>query len=160
MEEQKLRSELKSTQNLITKVHNLINKNDYIPVPFEKLKMKKLTNQEYQTIFQYMSQTTEGQKLLLKSHKKDINSLEDLAGVIYFLRVTVNSKRPPEVGFRFRSYSDSHYTSEDRDNPIACKVREFPTNNKKEIFRLYHFYKGKKFKKRKLKNEDMKNEIF
>jgi len=101
-----------------------------------------------------MNNSEAKKRLVLKTHKMVSNILE-LAGELYFLKVPKSFKKPPSVGFRFRSYTDSHYTSEDRDNPIACKVREFPSESEDEVYRLYHFYKGKKSKKRKREDELM-----
>jgi len=127
--EKKLKNNLGRTQSSIRKLQKLIQKNNESSLPYslENIDSKKLSNEDYERVYDYMMNNSEAKKrLVLKTHKMVSNILE-LAGELYFLKVPKSFKKPPSVGFRFRSYTDSHYTSEDRDNPIACKVREFPS---------------------------------
>jgi hypothetical protein len=65
-------------------------------------------------------------------------------GKMYFLYVEKKVRKPPKVGFPFRCYADSHYTSLDRQSPVICKVKEWPSSTEAEkVWRLYHFYCGK-----------------
>jgi len=146
-----MKNNLFHTQSSIRKLQKLIQKNNESTLPYslDNIEAKKLSNEEYEKVYDYMINSKEGRKKLLQKTHKMVTHLHELSGMIYFLKVPKSNKKPPTVGFRFRSYSDSHYTSEDRDNPIACKVREFPSENEEEVYRLYHFYKGKKSKKKK-----------
>jgi hypothetical protein len=92
-----------------------------------------------------------------------------IAGVIYFINVDKTTKKPPKVGHPFRyvlrvcvvsqrknilhtdvplltitlrCYSESHYSSVNREQPIICKVKEWPCDDVK-CWRLYHYYLGK-----------------
>jgi hypothetical protein len=71
-----------------------------------------------------------------------------IAGVIYFINVDKTTKKPPKVGHPFRCYSESHYSSVNREQPIICKVKEWPCDDVK-CWRLYHYYLGKTGRPRK-----------
>lgn len=123
----------------------------------EHRKNKKLHPLTYDALYRAIAGNYDGtrEKYMLNEHPQ-VNSLNELPGMVYFLQVQKGSRKPPHVGFPFRSYSDSHYTSVDRDTPIICKVKEWPVDNDaKNIWRLYHYYLGnKKRAPRKRKRAD------
>jgi hypothetical protein len=123
----------------------------------EHKKNKKLHPLTYDALYRALVGNIDGtrEKYLLNEHPQ-VGSLTELPGMVYFLLVAKGSRKPPHVGFPFRSYSDSHYTSVDRDTPIICKVKEWPVDNDpKNIWRLYHYYLGnKKRAPRKRKRAD------
>lgn len=123
----------------------------------EHRKNKKLHPLTYDALYRAICANHDGtrEKYLMNEHPQ-VSSLTDLPGMVYFLQVAKGSRKPPHVGFPFRSYSDSHYTSVDRDTPIICKVKEWPVDNDpKNIWRLYHYYLGnKKRAPRKRKRAD------
>lgn len=86
---------------------------------------KKLSNQAYTTLYEYLLEEIKQGKtpeLLYKEHPQ-VDDLRGLPGTIYFLKVQKGTRRPPRIGFQFRSYSECHYTTVDRENPIICKVK-------------------------------------
>jgi hypothetical protein len=91
---------------------------------FANKKTKKLHPETYEQLFFSVVEDVGAtrQDYLLPQHPR-VEGLLDLAGTIYFLSVAKNAKKPPQVGFPFRSYSDSHYTSVDRSTPVICKVK-------------------------------------
>jgi hypothetical protein len=123
----------------------------------EHRRIKKLHPLTYDALYRSITANIEGirEKYLLNEHPQVI-TLAELPGRVYFLQVAKGSRKPPHVGFPFRSYSDSHYTSVDRENPVICKVKEWPVDNDpKNIWRLYHYYLGnKKRAPRKRKRAD------
>lgn len=123
----------------------------------EHRRIKKLHPLTYDALYRAIIANVEGarEKYLLNEHPQ-VDTLADLPGRVYFLQVAKGSRKPPHVGFPFRSYSDSHYTSVDRENPVICKVKEWPVDNDpKNIWRLYHYYLGnKKRAPRKRRKDD------
>lgn len=88
---------------------------------------KKLSSQTYYHLFEFtMDEISHGRKphFVLSEHPK-ISNLDDLPGKIYFLKVHKGSRRPPHIGHSFRSYSDCHYSTINREKPIICKVKVF-----------------------------------
>lgn len=86
---------------------------------------KKLSNQAYTRLYEYLiEEINQGKtpELLYKEHPQ-VDDLRGLPGTIYFLKVQKGTRRPPRIGFQFRSYSECHYTTVDRENPIICKVK-------------------------------------
>ena len=123
----------------------------------EHKKNKKMHPLTYDALYRALVANVDGtrERYLLNEHPQ-VGALTELPGLVYFLLVAKGSRKPPHVGFPFRSYSDSHYTSVDRDTPIICKVKEWPVDNDpKNIWRLYHYYLGnKKRAPRKRKRDD------
>jgi hypothetical protein len=123
----------------------------------EHRRIKKLHPLTYDALYRAIVTNAEGmrEKYLLNEHPQ-VELLSELPGRVYFLQVAKGSRKPPHVGFPFRSYSDSHYTSVDRETPVICKVKEWPVDNDpKNIWRLYHYYLGnKKRAPRKRKRSD------
>jgi len=123
----------------------------------EHRKIKKLHPLTYDALYRSIVANADGarERYLLNEHPQVV-ALTDLPGRVYFLQVAKGSRKPPHVGFPFRSYSDSHYTSVDRETPVICKVKEWPVDNDpKNIWRLYHYYLGnKKRAPRKRKRSD------
>lgn len=112
----------------------------------EHRKIKKLHPLTYDAIYRAIISNLDGarEKYLLNDHPQ-VDSLLQLPGRVYVIQVSKGTRKPPHVGFPFRSYSDSHYTSVDRENPVICKVKEWPVDNDpKNIWRLYHYYLGNK----------------
>lgn len=112
----------------------------------EHRKIKKLHPLTYDAIYRAIISNMDGarEKYLLNDHPQ-VDSLLQLPGRVYVVQVSKGTRKPPHVGFPFRSYSDSHYTSVDRENPVICKVKEWPVDNDpKNIWRLYHYYLGNK----------------
>jgi hypothetical protein len=107
-----LKDKLQSQESYITDAH------------FVHKQTKKLLPETYEQLFFSVVEDIGNarQDYLLAQHPK-VESLVDLAGTIYFLSVPKSTKKPPQVGYPFRSYSDSHYTSVDRTTPIICKVK-------------------------------------
>lgn len=86
---------------------------------------KKLSSHSYRGLFDFVTgEISYGRKpsIVLSEHPK-ISNLDDLPGKIYFLKVHKGTRRPPHIGHPFRSYSDCHYSTIDRDKPIICKVK-------------------------------------
>lgn len=123
----------------------------------EHRKIKKLHPLTYDALYRAIVANVDGsrERYMLNEHPQ-VTNLTDLPGRVYFLQVAKGSRKPPHVGFPFRSYSDSHYTSVDRETPVICKVKEWPVDNDpKNIWRLYHYYLGnKKRAPRKRKRSD------
>lgn len=119
---------------------------------------KKLSNQAYHRLFDYLIDELKQGKSpeFLKGEHPQVEDLKKLPGTIYFLKVSKGTRRPPRIGFQFRSYSECHYTTIDRENPIICKVKEFICPSESQsIWRLYHYYSGnKRRKEKKRKRED------
>lgn len=112
----------------------------------EHRKTKKLDERTYEALFKSIIYNFDdiSQNYFFRDHPTILN-LNELPGLIYVLNVPRGTKKPPYVGFSFRSYSDSHYTSVDRDNPIICKVKEWTCEGDlKTVWRLYHYYLGNK----------------
>lgn len=123
----------------------------------EHRKIKKLHPLTYDALYRAIVGNLDGaREIYLLNEHPHVRSLSELPGRVYFLQVAKGSRKPPQVGFPFRSYSDSHYTSVDRESPVICKVKEWPVNNDpKSIWRLYHYYLGnKKRAPRKRKRDD------
>jgi len=114
---------------------------------------KKLRPEMYENLFQAMLQSPILQQRFVRTEHVVVANISDLAGLIYFIRASRATKKPPRVGFRFRSYSFSHYSSMDRAHPIICKVKEWPATldgvvgvggDSSMVWRMYHFYVGNK----------------
>lgn len=134
----------------------------------EHRRSKKLAKNSYEAIYFSLLENVNGvkERFFVDDHPKP-EKLADLgmcidfvpavfkvlitlvAGVIYILKTSKIMKKPPQVGFSFRSYSDSHYTSVERVTPIICKVKEWPAeDDTTKCYRLYHYYLGTQKKKK------------
>eukprot|EP01130_Rhizamoeba_saxonica_P017919 TRINITY_DN8819_c0_g2_i2.p2 TRINITY_DN8819_c0_g2~~TRINITY_DN8819_c0_g2_i2.p2 ORF type:complete len:323 (-),score=63.59 TRINITY_DN8819_c0_g2_i2:1335-2303(-) len=103
---------------------------------------KKLAKETYDALYQYMLENEEGRDKYYRSSHITVENINDLAGEVYFLHANKNTKKPPSVGHKFRSYGD-HYTSLDRENPISCKVKIWQdASDSTKVWRMYHFYRG------------------
>lgn len=122
---------------------------------------RKLSDEDYDQLYKQLidALNNEENPQILKKEHPHLPDISKLPGMIYFLNVDRRSRRPPHIGISFRSYSDRHYTTVDRENPIICKVKEFPQkDNQTHVYRLYHYYSGnkrRKEKKRRMENEEI-----
>jgi len=114
------------------------------PEQLANRKSKKLKPNTYEALFSKVCENGEFKEMYVKADHPKPSSISELAGMMYFLLVEKTAKRPPQVGFSFRSYSDSHYTSVNRDDPMICKVKQWQAEDPIKQWRLYHFYRGNK----------------
>mmetsp|Transcript_26424 Transcript_26424/g.29445 ORF Transcript_26424/g.29445 Transcript_26424/m.29445 type:complete len:368 (-) Transcript_26424:2198-3301(-) len=144
--EQQILSGLDKIRDKIEKLkQNVKNHNKYIaPDLLSGRKSKKLKPSTYELLFNTVCGHPEFRGMYLKRTHPSPKNLGDLAGMMYFLLVNKSTKRPPQVGFQFRSYSDSHYTSVNRMDPMICKVKQWQSSEPGKQWRLYHFYRGNK----------------
>jgi hypothetical protein len=127
--------------------------NDYVSIleseRFANAAKRKLPAADYDILFFEFLNNTEVRARFYRETHLQPKTLTELLGKMYFLHVEQKARKPPKVGFPFRCYTDSHYTSCDRHSPVICKVKEWPSPTEiGKVWRLYHFYCGKVRKKR------------
>jgi len=150
-EEKKKQTELNDIRSKISKVRDAISKQSSFlsEAHLANKATKKLKLETYEALFDTLLEDNETRKHYLRD-KHPEPELKELAGMIYFLYVDKSSRKPPQVGHRFRSYTESHYTSENREQPIICKVKEWAAiEDPTKCWRLYHYYMGNTSRKRK-----------
>jgi hypothetical protein len=142
--EEEKRTELGAIQSKIRYLKEQIDRNQsYLDDRFLVNKhIRKLHALTYEALFNNFVENEEVRKRYLRNGHPQVKNITDLAGVIYFINVDKTTKKPPKVGHPFRCYSESHYSSVNREQPIICKVKEWPCDDVK-FWRLYHYYLGK-----------------
>jgi hypothetical protein len=148
--EEEKRTELGAIQSKIRYLKEQIDRNQsYLDDRFLVNKhIRKLHALTYEALFNNFVENEEVRKRYLRNGHPQVKNITDLAGVIYFINVDKTTKKPPKVGHPFRCYSESHYSSVNREQPIICKVKEWPCDDVK-CWRLYHYYLGKTGRPRK-----------